>query len=307
MPYIKVVKDTEGGVAEAVSVELAHLAEISHPSQDTPEVIVTPKSDSPPDTPRKESDTSDTLSVNSDTSSEHSVTLPRYTMNQSLSDVMFSIALEGEEPTLFTDEKFLNSLGRSLAFNWYCGQGDLNATNLSIYAGKCYPFDFDCNFQSIQSETSFAKTREAAFQSVDMEALDSVDEVILGGVSNLANSVNSVIPDVGEPFSEVVRQPAHMAQIRNGFKEQLKKLDNIPGDAIDSVLDKHLDDEVMRAQYADYLVEKKQVTHSMMETKTPSFQEVKSEMQAIREDSQNAEKANDPSNEQEDVNRHNPS
>ncbi len=303
MPYNKIVKDIDGGVAEAISVEFAHLASIPHPAQDKPEVVVTPKSGSPPlNTPkRRASDASDTFSVSSDTSSEHSVTLPRYTMNQSLSDVMFSVAFEEEEPTLFTDEKFLASLGRSLAFNWYCGQGDLNATNLSIYAGECYPFDFDCNFQSIQSEDSFSRTREAAFQSVDMDALENMDEIILGSISNLARSVNSVIPDVGESFSEIVHQPEHMAHIRNGFKEQLKKLDNIPRGAIDAVLDKHLPDDTMRAQYENYLMEKKQVTHAMLAATTPSFQMFKSEVKGLREDSQKADK-HDPSHDQKDVN-----
>ncbi|MCH9756425.1 MAG: hypothetical protein K0U37_04440 [Gammaproteobacteria bacterium] len=178
---------------------------------------------------------------------------------------MFEVAF-GEGVALPQTEKFLKSLGRVAAFNWYCGQGDLNATNVSIYDGECYPFDFDCSFQSIQSEQSFAKMREATFDSVDLDASSDTDGILKGTIDNLKASLEAVIPGVGDtllPFTT----PENLAIIREGFEEQLERVLDVDDEEISGILDKHLsDDEEAREQYEEFLSSKRQSALSMSST-----------------------------------------
>lgn len=125
MPYIKTTKDKEGAIAEAIGTELTFMAGMSHPAVDRPQIVT----------------------------EGNKVHLPKLRLSSNLSDLLFDGFISNK------GEKFLESLGKIIAFNWYVGQGDLNITNVSVSNGLCYAYDFDCGFQSIQSDDSFAKKK----------------------------------------------------------------------------------------------------------------------------------------------------
>ncbi|KTD60227.1 hypothetical protein Lsai_0337 [Legionella sainthelensi] len=257
MPYTKKVVDKEGAIAEAVSVEIAKKAGMSHPAFDNPEASIAPKPE------REKPD-------------QWSVTLPQYNMESLLSDKLW----RGELP--MTNKQFLASLGEVIAFNWYIGQGDLGMTNVSISGNKCYPFDFDCCFQHIQSEQSFAKMREPGFEPTNWENLGTPDEIIKGAINNLIASANVV--GMGDSFKYLLNAE-HLNVIRAGFNGQLGKMAKLDSSEI---IDKYVP-EPQRDTYKEYLSNKNQQIQQMI-PKEPKQQEVKKPFtgwEACREASSN--------------------
>ena len=100
MPFSKIVKDHEGAIAEVISTDLSFAFGINHPALDKPNICI---------------------------KDEVTVILPQFIMEQSLADMV----IEGD--VIPQNDNFLKTLGETIAFNWYIGQGDLNATNISIY------------------------------------------------------------------------------------------------------------------------------------------------------------------------------
>lgn len=233
MPYIKTAKDNEGAIAEAIGTELTYLAGIPHPAYDKPQISTEGKS----------------------------VTLPELNIRANLSDYLFEGSISNK------GKKFLESLGKVIAFNWYVGQGDLNITNISVsgrWSLTCYPYDFDCSFKDLQSESSFAKSRmkDVSYETVDMDQQSSVDEIVNAALTTLRNSaaVSGVdCSDFDKLFDE-----NNMETIKKGFYEQIVSISNIELEKIERTIEKHLNEESQKTLYKKYLNNKKEQSEKII-------------------------------------------
>lgn len=216
MPFTKTAKDHEGAIAEAIGTELTYLAELAHPSRDKPAILVDNKQ----------------------------VTLPILNLVANLSDLLF----DGNLPNT---DSFLGSLGKVIAFNWYTGQGDLNITNVSVSKGSCYAYDFDCCFQTIQSDGSFAKTRmkDVNYEVIDLDKQVSADAIIRAAITTLKNSA-SIIGESAK-FDELFDERIFNS-IKKGFNKQIEKISTIEPEELTKIIEKHIPEE-KRNLYSDYL------------------------------------------------------
>lgn len=224
MPYIKKVKDFEGAIAEVISTELASLSSISHPAYDNPRLIA-------------END---------------SVILPKFKIKRLFSDLVFN-----KSKFIVKNKKFLESLGEAIAFNWYIGQMDLNVTNISVFRGKCYPYDFDCCFQNIQSEHSFAKKRmkDVSYTTVNLDDLKVDTEIIKAALTTLKNSAVTV--GMGDsPIFNILFEDKKIKSIQHGFQKQLIKMENIEQEKINKIIEKHLVKGDKKTTYSNFLINK---------------------------------------------------
>jgi hypothetical protein len=255
MPYSKTVMDQEGASAEAISVELSYLANISHPAEDKPTISIEPNGE------------------------KFAVQLPAYKLGgfngaSLLLSEMGAYAgrreyfdgIEDEEEREecesyedpFFSEKFLTSLGATIAFDWYIGQGDLSPTNVSVYDNTCYPFDFDCCFQNIQSSASFAKSREQQFKTIDLDTLDDETQIIQTAIKNISEAALHLTEGKfnGTQLSKTLDPllaADKLKMIRHGFQNKLTDLANIKLEKVQAIVDKYVLGAENKKAYMDYM------------------------------------------------------
>lgn len=224
MPYLKKVKDMDGAIAEAVASSIANLAQIPHPAIDenVDIAIIISKDESEVD-------------------KQIFVSLPTFKLEESLCervvDLYFSFissassGLEGELLPLEFDDEFLFSLGETIAFNWFVGQGDLNATNVSIVGGKCYPYDFDYCFEDMHQSGSFVRENKLTYVHTSLNTANGSIEIIKTAVTNIITSLgfmnNEEIGIGPEIMLKNLNELDIQEKISKGFHSQLTKMDGI--------------------------------------------------------------------------------
>lgn len=223
MPYTKKAKDVEGARAEAIDTELSFLAGIAHPAKDKPEI----------------------------TTNGNEVVLPHLTLSSNLSDYLFDGSVSNK------GKNFMESLGKVIAFNWYIGQADFNITNVSVQSTwdkLCYPYDFDCCFQNIQSDDSFAKKRTPGYETVDLDAQATGPDVIHAALINLRNSAK--VSGIDTTDFDKIFDPKNLSAITKGFNAQLMAISKLPPEKVSSIVAKHTPEGPDREAYNEYLAAK---------------------------------------------------
>ena len=244
MPYIKVTKDLDGAFAEAVATEIAQQTQSANPALDSPDI-----------------------SVQMDANNRPTVVLPYYRMGEKLlSDLIFE-HLMGQQPIKSQlTPHFLRSFGCSLALRWFCGEGDVNPTNFSVVDGRLYSFDFDCCFESIQSDTSFAKTRIPTFVSINLNERRTPRSIIIGCITNIFQSFKTMMPDDHVELNALIEELTTgmtIELIQEGFHDQLKRMACVN---LRDIISKQIPDRNRQKQYMDFLENKQKDTRNMIAT-----------------------------------------